>query len=426
VLERVALVAGPPSRTGGTSPSPSRTGLAITDRLAVSGPLILVEKLTIAMMTLISTNTRPAPAPRVRHITGLVAAVVCAMLTAAATGCASSPAGGNTEMTPARQAASRFLTAYARPDGRVVRTDQGGDTVSEGQAYGMLLAEAVGDRAALSRIWQWTRDHLQLSDGLFAFHTNAAGQVVGREPASDADLLIAWALLRYHGPSAGAWHQAGRRVAGAILAHEVTTGPGGVPVLTAGPWATGRPASLDPSYWSLAAFDGLAQLTGNRVWHRLAAGAVTLTRELTQDGRQLPPDWAELTASGALRPEPAPDGSQPQTQYGPDAQRTVAWFAASCDPQARALAAHWWPLLRSGDRAQALALRPDGTVLNPSPAVLPLVASAAAAKAAGDGAAVHRLLQRAMDQQQAHPTYYGGAWAALGPALLSPGALGAC
>lgn len=406
------------------SPRPWR--LAIADRPALAGRPALVKKLAIAVMTSATTSTRPAPARRTRITTGLAAAAACAALTAAAAGCASSPAGANTATIAVRQAASRFLTAYARPDGRVVRPDQGGDTVSEGQAYGMLLAETAGNRVALSRIWGWTHAHLQLADGLFAFHTNAAGQVVSREPASDADLLIAWALLRYRGPSAAAWHQAGRRVASAILAHEVTTGPGGVPILTAGPWATGRPASLDPSYWSLAAFDGLAQLTGDQMWHRLAAGSVTLTRELTGGGRLLPPDWAELTAAGALRPEPAPDGSQPQTQYGPDAQRTVAWFAASCDPGAKALAARWWPRLRSGDRAQALVLRPDGTVLSPTPAVLPLVASAAAAKAAGDGAAVRRLLQRAAAQQQAHPTYYGGAWAALGPALLSSGSLSPC
>jgi endoglucanase len=319
-----------------------------------------------------------------------------------------------------------FLATYARPDGRVVRLDQGGDTVSEGQAYGMLLAEAAGNDAAAGRIWQWTRDHLQLGDGLFAWHANAAGKVIGQQPASDADLLIAWALLRYRGPGAAAWHQAGRRVAAAIVAHEVTNGPGGVPVLAAGPWATGRPASLDPSYWSLTAFSQLAELTGDHIWERLAAGAVTLTRELTQDGRLLPPDWAELTASGALRPEPAPDGSEPQTEYGPDAQRTAVWFAASCDTQAKTLAARWWPLLRPGDRAQALALGPNGTVLNGTPAPLAMVASAAAAKAAGDGPQARRLLQRATAEQRAHPTYYGAAWNALGAVLLGTSTLSAC
>ena len=41
-------------------------------------------------------------------------------------------------------AARHFLNRYVTPDGRVSRLDQGGDTVGEGQAYGMLLAAAVG------------------------------------------------------------------------------------------------------------------------------------------------------------------------------------------------------------------------------------------------------------------------------------------
>jgi endoglucanase len=359
---------------------------------------------------------------RTRVITGLAAAIACAGLIAAATGCGSSATGS----IPWQHAATGLAPPYLRPDGRVVRTDQGGDTVSEGQAYGMLLADAAGNHATFARIWEWTSDHLQLGNGLFAWHASPAGKVIGQQPASDADLLIAWALLRYYGPGAAAWHRDGRRVAGAILAREVTTGPGGVPVLTAGPWATGRPASLDPSYWSLSAFQGLARLTGDQEWHRLAVGAITLTRELTHNGQLLPPDWAELTAAGALRPEPAPDGSQPVTQYGPDAQRTVVWYAASCDPQARMLAAHWWPLLRPGSRDQALILRPTGTMLNPTPAVLPMVASAAAAKASGDSAAARRLLQRATAQQQSHPTYYGAAWGALGSVLLGTSNLNTC
>jgi endo-1,4-beta-D-glucanase Y len=359
----------------------------------------------------------PAPSLlRLRRAACLAAVLACAVPAVLTAGCGTAqprpPPGAS------RQAADRFLAAYAGPDGRVDRKDQGGDTVSEGQAYGLLLAEATGNHRAFGRIWGWTRDHLQRADGLFAWHADAAGNVIGQQPASDADLLIAWALLRYQGPGAAAYHPAGRRVASAILAHEVTTGPRGVPVLAAGPWATGRPASLNPSYWSLTALQSMARLTGDQVWRRLATGAVTLTAELTRNGRLLPPDWAELTAAGDLRPEPAPNGSQPQTQYGLDAQRTVAWFAVSCSPQATSLAARWWPLLRPGDRARAQALRPDGTVLDSTPAALPLVASAAAARAANDGAATRQLLAQALAQQRAHPTYYGGAWDALGTVLL--------
>lgn len=356
---------------------------------------------------------------------GRKALQVGAVIGCAALACALAACGGSSS-SGTQQASGGFLATYAHTDGQVVRTDQGGDTVSEGQAYGMLVAEATGNDSEFQTIWNWTRGHLQLRDGLFAWHANAAGQVIGQQPASDADLLIAWALLRYSGTGAAAMHGAGRKVAAAILAHEVTTGPGGIPLLTAGPWATGRPATLDPSYWSLPAMQGIATLTGVGEWQQLLAGAVSTTQALTDGGHTLPPDWAELTASGALQPEPAPSGTQPQTQYGPDAQRTVAWFAASCDPAARTLAAQWWPLLRPASHADALALRPNGTVLSPTPAVLPLVASAAAAKAANDGTATSQLLSKAAAQNHTTPTYYGGAWNALGQALLTTTTLSTC
>jgi endoglucanase len=320
--------------------------------------------------------------------------------------------------------ASAFLATYVKPDGRVNRPDQGNDTVSEGQAYGLLLAETTGRDHLFNLIWQWTHIHLQLGNGLFAWNANATGQIMSPGPASDADLLIAWALLRYAGPGAVAVHRDGRQVANAVLAYEVTTGVGRIPILTAGPWATGRPATLDPSYWSLPALTGLAQLTGDQEWQRLADSAVLLTRQLTQGGRLLPPDWAELTAVGQVLPESAPNGSASQPQYGLDAQRTVAWFAASCNPQARALAARWWPLLRAPARYRALALQLDGTVLNPTRGVLPLVAAASAARAAGASSASLHLLNLAGSQQRRSPGYYGGAWVALGSILTQSHVLG--
>jgi endo-1,4-beta-D-glucanase Y len=350
------------------------------------------------------------------------------MLAATVAGCAggasgSRPAGRD---SIAQRSASAFLAAYVRPDGRVARPDQGNDTVSEGQAYGLLLAEVASEPAVFGRIWQWTQDHLQLPGGLFGYHADAAGHLLSTQPASDADLLIAWALLRYQGPDAAERHKAGQQVAAAVLRQEVTTGPGEMPVLTAGTWATGRQTSLDPSYWALPALTGLARLTGNQQWQQLADGAVTLTNRLTASGRDLPPDWAQLIDGGALAPAPAPNGSEPQAEYGLDAQRTVVWFAISCDPRARAMAGRWWALLRQPGRAQAQTLLPSGVIINRAAAPLPLVAAAAAADAAGQPSAGRRLLQRANAQQHSHPTYYGGAWAALGPALLSGGRVGAC
>ncbi len=69
----------------------------------------------------------------------------------------------------AAAAARRFLDRYVTPDGRVRRIDQGGDTVGEGQAYGMLLAAAIGDSQRFDSIWAWTKNNLRRPDGLISF-----------------------------------------------------------------------------------------------------------------------------------------------------------------------------------------------------------------------------------------------------------------
>src|SRR5687768_9451710 len=86
----------------------------------------------------------------------------------AATGAAVSPAPPD-PVAGATAAGRAFLDTYVEPDGRVVRRDEGGDTVSEGQAYALLIAVALGDRQRFEAVWSWTRDHLRRPDGLLSW-----------------------------------------------------------------------------------------------------------------------------------------------------------------------------------------------------------------------------------------------------------------
>jgi endoglucanase len=322
-----------------------------------------------------------------------------------------------------REAAADFLDRYVDEDGRVVRHDQGGDTVSEGQSYALLLAQVAGDRETFARVWEWTRSNLLRPDGLLASHADAE-RVLDRNPASDGDLVTAWALLRASGPGAGELRRARRRMADAVLEREIAAPPG-PELLAAGPWATGQPASLNPSYWSLPAFAALSEATGDARWEGLGAASVSAIRALTEEGRLLPPDWARADGA-AVSASASPNGDPPEVQYGPDAQRVVVWLAASCEPAARRLAAAWWPLLSGDATSRALALRTDGQVGDGTPTPLSLVASAAAAAAAGRPRVRDRLIDEAARLDAAHPTYYGAAWVALGRALLTTDLLGGC
>jgi endoglucanase len=365
----------------------------------------------------------PKPAPTRRRLRRAIVIGAVVLLAAVAGILLSLAHGGASAGNGAAKSAARaFLSSYVDGNGRVVRRDQGGDTVSEGQAYALLLAEAAGDHATFGRVWIWTRSHLQERDGLFAFRANPDGTVADPQPASDADVLIAWALIRSTGPGAAEYHRAGRQVAAAVLAHE-TVRRGGTLTLAAGPWATGEPVTLDPSYWAPAAFEQLADVTQDWRWRDLDDGTIALSTELTSGGRALPPDWARVDST-TPKPTEAPSGQDHFVQYGLDAQRLVVWLATSCDARGPRLAAALDPLL--SDREDALALSPSGQVINLQTNAMPLVAAAAAAQAAGNIARRDSLLARAAAENRTHPTYYGTAWLALGRTLLTTNLLGGC
>lgn len=320
-------------------------------------------------------------------------------------------------------AAEDFLSTYVTSDGRVLRHDQGDDIVSEGQAYGMLIAEQAGQDDVVRTIWSWTRSHLQNSDGLLAFHADATGHVLSPQPAADADTLAAYALLRYSGPDESSLQADGKRVASAVLAHETVHDSGGRPVLAAGPWATGTPPIVNPSYWMPSIFADLGRLTGDRAWTQMAAATVRLTDQGSRHGGRLPPDWGQLDGSDVT--PTGSGGGQDSPQYGADAQRVPLWFGYSCGDTAQHLAAAWWTLLQKESRSSASVLSLDGQPLDSSGSTLALLAAAAGARAAGEDSAAVDLEAGAQQSDDGNATYYGAAWLALASGLRE-GDLGSC
>lgn len=358
----------------------------------------------------------------------MVLVLLALSMTVSGCGTTDSPAGHPGERAlskPAMIAATRFLAHYVTSDGRVIRRDQGGDIVSEGQAYAMLIAEAANKPALVQTIWSWTAAHLQRPDGLFAWHATGGGQIEDPQSATDADVLIAYALVRYVGPHQAALHGAGRRVANAVIANESVALADGSPLLVAGPWARSKSRpTVDPSYLMPGVFDALAHFTGDPWWKRAAGASVELIRGLTEDGGRLPPDWSALSG-GRLVPIPQPGGGA-GVQYGLDAARVPIWFATACDGSARSLAAGWWRnVLGSGGRSAHIALSLTGATIDAASSPVTLLAGAAAATGAGDGHAARELRRQAQSLALRSPTYYGDAWSALGPALLD-GAINPC
>ncbi|WP_058727635.1 glycosyl hydrolase family 8 [Curtobacterium oceanosedimentum] len=322
----------------------------------------------------------------------------------------------------AAQLRTDFLDDYVR-DGRVVRTDQGGDTVSEGQAYGLLIAYANDDRETFGEIWSWTKRHLVTEDDLLAWRWTPQDGVADGQSASDADLDAARALVL----AGEHWDDeryttAGKALASAILEHETATTDLGT-ILLPGPWADSEPYRYNASYASPAAFRILERATGDRRWTELERGSSAATAAVL-DESDLPSDWSQVHADGSVDPMPA-TGDQGSVVYGWEAMRLPLRYAEACSADDRALAGSVAPTLA---RTTQLAAQLDlgGTAVTGDTSGLAYAARAAAEHAAGSSSAAAADLRR-MDRTAATtPTYYGDAWAALGATMLTSDVLGGC
>ncbi len=327
------------------------------------------------------------------------------------------------EMRGADELSAEFLADWV-DDGRVVRRDQGGDTVSEGQAYGMLIALGAGDEESFDAIWSWTREHLQRPDGLLAWRWDD-GAIVDDEPASDGDLDVARALVlagdRFDRPDLA---DQGNEHAALILDRlTVQTALGRI--LLPGEWAAAaEPYAYNPSYASPAAFAVLAASTGDARWDELAAGSAAATTAVL-DSSELPPDWAQVHADGKVDAMPGPAGRGSDVRYSYDAARLPLRYAESCTATDVALAARLAPALtRDAELRSELDL--GGGALGEAVHPLAYGARAASLAASGDADAARDDLDEAVSVLDASPTYYGAAWAALAPLLLETQTLGAC
>jgi endoglucanase len=321
----------------------------------------------------------------------------------------------------AHRDASAFLDRFVERDGRVVRRDQGGDTVSEGQAYAMKLAVAIGDAKTFRRVWGWTRRHLQRADGLLSWRW-AGGRIVDQQPAADADLDAAHALAlaarRFGGRKLAA---EARRMGRALRATETVNTPAGG-ALVAGPWARSE-GMVNPSYVDPQAFTALARLGDRASWGRLARASTRMVAATT--GRKsLPPDWARASGGGGAVASGAPGKPGPPT-YSWDAVRVPIRFAAACSPRERRIAGSLWPRLsrEPGLLPRALAGAPLNGAQKSSVA---LAGAAAAAAAAGRSRRARALLDEASGLERSHPTYYGSALVALTRVSVMSHMLGRC
>ena len=210
----------------------------------------------------------------------------------------------------------RYTQAYVAADGRVLDTGQNRISHSEGQGFTMLFAVHYDDRAAFERVWQWTRRNLQVRDDALLAWKWEQGAVTDRNNASDADILVAWALAR----AAQKWREpqyaeAARRIAQDIRRKLVKRVPHGLvllPALEGFDKPDGLTVNL--SYWVFPALRELARVDPAPEWEDLNRSGLAILRYSYFGRWRLPPDWLKLT-------DPVTPGGAPPERFGFDAVR---------------------------------------------------------------------------------------------------------
>jgi endoglucanase len=206
---------------------------------------------------------------------------------------------------------TQYKRTFIEESGRVIRPRNQNDTVSEGQAYGMLFAVILDDRDAFDRIHAWTKKELSRealqADHLLGWHWRA-GKVIDWNSASDADLDYIFALLLAHKRWGDeAFREEALLVAADVLEHE-TRRRNDLLLLIPGVWEDKDRDGLmiNPSYFSPATYRLLTEATGEPKWDELTASTYRIWESVGEymgkrKGAGLIPDWCRYTTEGEIR-----------------------------------------------------------------------------------------------------------------------------
>lgn len=200
-----------------------------------------------------------------------------------------------------------------------------GSTVSEGIAYGMLIAVYMDEQAMFDGFWKYSQQWLD-EHGLMHWYINAAGtEPKGNGAASDADEDIAWALImadRQWGGSGSlddTYLNLAKVQMDRVWEHEVLDGK----LLKAGDtW--GGWGDVNVSYFAPSYYRTFAQVSGNAGWLDVVQTTYdTLANSMREENGNsqngLVPAWC--TSDGEPNNNVWQDGSAP-THYQYDSCRT--------------------------------------------------------------------------------------------------------
>jgi endoglucanase len=199
---------------------------------------------------------------------------------------------------------------------KVIRPENGDDTVSEGIAYGMMIAVYMDDKALFDGLYTYWKAHLHSGTPLMTWcipaGANSCSASGGTATDSDEDAAFAMLMASKQWPSGGY-----AATATTLINAVMSTDMAGTYIKAGSNYsATGI---TNPSYFAPAFYRAFATATSNATWNQIADNSYTLLNASLQ-GRTngLVPAWC----TGGSCNAPASNGATNDVYYQYDSHRT--------------------------------------------------------------------------------------------------------
>lgn len=229
---------------------------------------------------------------------------------------------------------------------------ENGYTHSEGQAYSMLLAIKEGDEKAFSEIWYWTKSHLQREDKLLSWKWQN-GKVADPNNATDADIMIAWALIEAGKKWDNDYFSEGLKILSVIEQKLIIQRNDDFLILPAlhGFQKKNDKITINMSYWVWPAISEFKKIGDRTLWSNVEKTGIKILNNAASGPWSLISDWTSY-------PELKPDPKGTRASY--DAMRIPLYLIwnGMTNSQIQNWKAFWeqskkaWVDTRSGEMAQ--------------------------------------------------------------------------
>ncbi len=189
-------------------------------------------------------------------------------------------------------------------DASAVVVKDGGQVVSEGIAYGMLISVNMDDQALFDKLWKFYLDHVD-DNGMMNWSMGVCEAPGNNDAnaATDAELDAAMALVQAAARWGGTYLTDAEDLAAKIIEHETDVCDGRTVILPGDIWGgcndLNGETRINPSYFAPGYYRVFAAKfpTQSETWNALLEGTYELYPVLQERMMGLFPDWSDYDGS---------------------------------------------------------------------------------------------------------------------------------